>query len=83
MRDSERISSERLLQTASRHVECTPHDTDPQPEHLAIWVETSGDIVIKDPAGNTLTYAAVPKGVFQMQGYVITTATTAVLYLWS
>lgn len=83
MRTTERTTSVRLLQTASSHVACTPHDSNVQPSHLAIWVEVAGDITIRDANGNELEYASVPKGLFLMQGYIITTATTATLYLWS
>jgi hypothetical protein len=83
MRTTERTQTERLLQTASSHVLCTPHNTTPQPAHLAIWVEVAGDIHIRDAAGNELTYASVPKGLFLMQGHLILTTTTATLYLWS
>ena len=67
----------------SFHFEITPDDTTPlNPIPRAVYVVSSGNLVVKDPANTVITYAVTAGAIIPFRPYIITTATTATVIGW-
>ena len=60
-------------------VEVTPSDTAISPRPRALWVETSGAVVMEDTAGTTETFT-LPTGLHPFRPSKIKSGTTATVY---
>lgn len=85
MADSlQNIPKSRSMQ-ANRHAAITPADDTPlDPAPSALYVVTSGDLVLKDAAGTEITYPVSAGQPFPLQGegWSVQAATDAVVVMW-
>jgi hypothetical protein len=65
----------------TRHATVTP-SADNLPSHRALYVAVTGDMTIVDENGVSITYSAVPVGLFPF-GATKITAATATVVMWS
>jgi len=68
---------------ATNHYTISPSDTSPlSPVPRAIYVNTSGNLVIGDTTNTVITYSVTAGQVFPFRANLVTTATTANVVAW-